>query len=200
MENTNTTIHNNKRSLDEVGNNIQFRFQDGSNNNNVIPSESLRNNIGHGVNDRDSIGNTNTFNNNKRSIDEGGNNIQIELQDGYYNNNIINHESPRNSVGSGVNDRNSVGNTNASINHNNKRINEVGNNIQLVMNHKSFRNSVRRGDSVGNTNASINNIKKKMIDEVGNNINNKRSIQFYGEQNSNSVLIGKFLRKSKKAK
>ena len=49
----------------------------------------------------------------------------------YNKNKVLNQESLRNSVGSGVKDRDSVGNTNASITNNIKRINEVGNNIRF---------------------------------------------------------------------
>ena len=118
VENTNTTINNNKHRFDTVGNNIQFGFQDVCNDNNVITHEALSHSIGSVVNVRDRVGNTNTcIDNNKKSFDEVGNNIQIGLQDVYLNNNVINHESLRNSVGSGVNEQDSVGNTNAGVNN-----------------------------------------------------------------------------------
>ena len=132
VRNTNTCINNNKRSLDEVGNNMQFRFQDVYNNSKVFNQESLRNNVKGGVNNRDSVGNTNSsITNNKKRIDKVGNNIRFGFHDVYNKNKVLNQESLRNSVGSGVKDRDSVGNTNASITNNIKRINEVGNNIRF---------------------------------------------------------------------
>ena len=43
-------------------------------------------------------------------------------------------------------------------------------------------------------------IYSEAISGNGNEWYNKEKAQFYEEQNSNSVIIGKFLRKSKKAK
>ena len=184
VENTNTTINNNKNRFDTVGNNIQFGFHDVCNDNNAITHETLSHSIRSVVNARDRVENTNTcMDNNKKNFDEVGNNIPIGLQDVYLNNNVINHESLRNSVGSGVNEQDSVGITNAGGNTNKKRFDEVGNNIQFeirdvyninkVPNQESLCNSVGGGihdrDSVGNTDTFINN-NKRSIGEVGNNI------------------------------
>ena len=73
---TTVSINNNKRRFVDVRNNIQFGIQDVYNQNTVLNQESLRNSVGGSVNNRDSVVNTNTcINNNKRSLDEVGNNI-----------------------------------------------------------------------------------------------------------------------------
>ena len=73
---TTVSINNNKTRFDDVRHNTQFGFQDVYNQNTVLNQESLRHSVGGSVNNRDSVVNTNTcINNNKRSLDEVGNNI-----------------------------------------------------------------------------------------------------------------------------